>query len=332
MNKDNFSIKDNEIVGYAQRVLEDEATELLNAAKRLNHYFVKAIHIIFNCKGKVVLTGLGKSGYVAQKISATLASTGTPSFYLYPTEALHGDLGKIGIEDVLVAVAFGGETKEVIEVAKYSKRLQIPIISITGNINSSLAQISDIVIDGSVSKEACPMNLAPTSSSTLALAIGDAIAISLMKLKNFTEANFAQFHPGGVIGWKLSLVKDHMRIQSELPLLLKDANFNDILNQITNPNFGIVGIMSEQGQLIGCITDGDLRRALIKYGKELLDKKAYEIMSSNPKVICANTLAVEAINQMEKQKVTSLFVVNSPESKIPIGLIRMHDLLAAKII
>ena len=321
----------NEFVSWAAEALALEAREILEASKRLNGVFAEAASCVLECSGKAVLTGLGKSGHIAKKISSTFASTGTPSVYLHPTEALHGDFGMLGINDCLIAIAFWRRNKRILEVAKYARRLGVKIISITGNLNSSLAKLSHYVLDGSVSKEACPLNLAPTSSSTLALALGDALAVVLMKARGFGQRDFAALHPGGFIGLKLSLVREHMRQGADFPSVHENATFNEVLEKVAHPNFGIVAVLSQEGNMCGCITDGNLRRTLIRHGKETVDKRASEIMVTNPKTIDEYDLAIDALRKMEELKITSLFVRNSKMNNKVVGLVRLHDLNDAKI-
>lgn len=318
-------------VEIAQNTLEIEANALLTAKSRLGEDFAKAVEYVRNCKGKVVVTGLGKSGHIARKVSATLASTGTSAFFLHPSEALHGDMGMIQQIDVLLGFAYGGETFEVNEVCKYSKRLGIPIIGITGKKSSTFAQLCDVVLDGSVEQEACPLGLAPTASSTLALALGDCIAVSVMDSKGIQTEDFASWHPAGSLGKKLSIVKDLMLAKDELTLLHKDSNFYEILTAVTEKNYGIAPVVDTNHRLIGCITDGDLRRSLLKHKEDTLSRTAKDLMSERPVTLNEEDLTLKAINQMETKKITSIFVVEKDSYKLH-GIIRMHDILTAKII
>ena len=326
-----MDIEEKNVLAVGSETLRVEAEALKDASLRLDHTFVDAVKVLLECKGKVVCTGLGKSGHIASKIAATLASTGSPSFFLHPTEALHGDLGMIAETDCLVAVAYVGETMEVNEVARHSRLRQIPLISITGNTGSSLAKLSDVVIDGSVANEACPLNLAPTSSSTLALALGDALAMALMKAKGFVTQDFAQFHPGGSIGRKFVMVSDLMRPIESLSKVTLSDGFNQVMEAITNPNFGIIPVLDENGRLKGAITDGDIRRALTEFQGDAIHKNAQQLMSSSPKTIDGSDFAVNAFKRMQENNITALFVADDSIPTKPIGLIRLQDLLEKKI-
>jgi arabinose-5-phosphate isomerase len=327
----NAPLDDKNYIHWGREALELEASCLVAASKKLDLTFSSAVTVIKDCKGKLVTTGLGKSGHVARKISSTFASTGTSSFYLHPTEALHGDMGMLGQDDCLLAIAFGGETPEILEVTNYARRIGVRVIAITGKITSSLAKSAHLVLDASVEKEACPLNLAPTASSTLALALGDALAMAVMRARGFGERDFASLHPGGALGRKLALVKDHMH--EKIPKLSVQSTFAEILSGITNPNYGIVAVVDQNHEnLVGAITDGDLRRALVKFGVEAVKKSAQDLMSPSPRTIEISSLVGEAVKKMEELKITSLFVVNGANSQKPLGIIRMHDILAAKIL
>lgn len=328
-----YKISPSSILEQGREVLKKEAATLESAAVRLDSSFQKAVELIASTTGKVVCSGLGKSGHVARKIAATLSSTGTPASFLHPAEALHGDLGMITRNDCLLAIAYGGETTEILEVCKFSKRRNIPMIGITGKLSSTLAEMVDIVLDGSVEVEACPHNLAPTNSSTLAMALGDALAVALMGVRGFSQADFAAYHPAGSLGRKLATVSDLMRSRNELKSLTILDSFSNILEGITNPNFGIVPVLDDQSRIVGAITDGDLRRALSKFNEQALSKTAGQLMTPNPKLIRPDALAIEAFGIMEKYKITSLFVTSDADPSSPlVGIIRMHDLLEQKII
>jgi len=320
-----------EILGWAREALRTEADALERTISRLDEVFAKAVVLLLGCQGKVVVTGLGKSGHIARKMASTLSSTGTSSFYLHPSEALHGDFGMVGRNDVLIAIAFGGETAEVVEVARYARRIEAPLISITGKSTSTLAQLSNIVLDGSVAKEACPLNLAPTSSSTVALAIGDALAVCLMKARGFDEQSFAEFHPGGSIGRRFSKVREHMFGSGDLVLLQPGSSFHDILQAVTMGNLGIAAVVDGQ-RLAGAVTDGDVRRSLLAHGANALTMKAAQLMNNKPKTIGPDVPAMLAVQLMEASKITSVFVVDPDRPEQLLGIVRMHDLLAAKIV
>ena len=323
----------NRLLMSGRTALEHEAQALKETALKLGQEFIAAAHTMLATTGKVVVTGLGKSGHVSRKIAATLASTGTPSFYLHPAEALHGDLGMIQRQDVLMAIAFGGETEEVNAVARHAKRVGVPIVAITGNVKSSLAQLADIVLDGSVTREACPNNLAPTTSTTVALALGDAIAVAIMEARGFGADDFARLHPSGALGRKLATVRDLMKpAGSALPAVTLDDSFHQVLEAVTRKNFGIVPVVDRSGKLMGAISDGDIRRALLSQGASALKMIAPQMMTKNPRTINGRSLAIEAFKRMEEAQITSLFVVSEQQPDQLEGLIRMHDLLAAKIV
>jgi arabinose-5-phosphate isomerase len=317
-------------VESGRAALSLEAEALVRAAKSLGESFELACGAILRAPGKVVLTGLGKSGHVSRKISATLASTGTPSIFLHPAEALHGDLGVIQKHDVLVSIAFGGETEEVLAVTRYAKRLGVPVVAITGKLNSTLARLADHVIDGTVQKEVCPHNLAPTASTTVALGLGDAIAIAVMQARGFKQEDFAALHPSGALGRRLATVKDLMQLAGQaLPSVDVDSSFTSVLAAITKKNFGIVPVLGSSGELLGAISDGDIRRILLEKGDQALALKAADFMTRQPKTIASDHLAIDAFKRMEAAQITSLFVQD--QDKL-LGLVRMHDLLAAKIV
>lgn len=315
-------------LAWGRQVLIDEGQALAMAAGRLGASFEAAVERMKTLKGKVVVSGLGKSGHVGRKVAATFASTGTAAFFLHPSEALHGDLGMLQQSDILLLIAFGGETRETLEVAKFAKRHSIPIIAITGKAESSLAQLATYVLDGGVDREACPLNLAPSSSTTVAMALGDALAIALMRARGFSEIDFAQFHPEGSLGRQLSLVSDHM--QKDLLELHESDSMSRVLEVITARNYGIAAVFGADGGLLGVITDGDLRRALLSKQGAVFRETAADLMSRHPKTIGPHRLALDAVKLMEDNRVTSLFVVDQQQKVL--GLIRMHDLLRAKIV
>lgn len=316
---------------WGQEALRIEAASILAGADRLGQDFTGALEGILSCKGKLVVTGLGKSGHIARKIASTLSSTGTSSFFLHPTEALHGDFGMLQRQDWLLAIAYGGETSEVLEVCRFARRIGVPIVAITGKTDSSLAVLANFVLDVTCDREADSLNLAPTSSSILSMAMGDAVAVTLMRARGFSETDFAALHPGGSLGRKLSLVKDHMKPKESLPIVEADADFHKVLEVVTAKNFGIAAILSPQGQLIGAVSDGDLRRALLKLGSSALTSTAAQLMSENPKTVTNDTLAIDALTVMNDKQITQLFVVDPKDSRKPIGIVRLHDLLAARI-
>ncbi len=315
-----------------RRVLQLEAAALTKASERLPDRFVEAARAIYNCKSKLVVTGLGKSGHIARKLSATFASTGTPAFYLHPVEALHGDFGMISSTDVLLAIAFRGETEEVNTVARFAHRLGCQVLAMTGFPQSTLAQISHVTVEIAKVEEACSINLVPTTSSTLTLALGDALAVAVMESRGFGVNEFARLHPGGSLGRRLASVREFTRPSVEAHLLNAESAFAEIITAITSSNFGIALVVNSIGELVGVITDGDLRRKLASMGGRITEVKARDLMSTTPKVIDADQPVLDAVAEMEKYRVTSLIVVSKLDNRRPIGLIRMHDLLEAKVI
>ncbi|MGN7612112.1 KpsF/GutQ family sugar-phosphate isomerase [Magnetococcales bacterium HHB-1] len=318
------------ILEQAQRTLKMEADAILAMSDRLDEQFIRAIDLLFSCRGRVVVTGMGKSGLISKKIAATLASTGTPAFFLHPAEGGHGDLGMITKEDILITLSNSGETSEVLELLPVVKRFAIPMIAIVGNPNSTLGRMSDAVLDASVAREACPLNLAPTCSSTASLAMGDALAVALLEKRAFNEDQFALFHPGGSLGKKLLLrVEDLMHTREKIPLVAEKDKIKNVILEMTDKRLGMTGVLDQENRLTGIITDGDLRRHL-EQDEKLLKRAAKEVMTPNPKAIRPTALAVEAIKMMEKNKISSLFVFEPPvkEDKL-IGVIHLHTLLEA---
>ncbi|MEO0143937.1 MAG: KpsF/GutQ family sugar-phosphate isomerase [candidate division WOR-3 bacterium] len=322
-------LNEEKILEIARRTIDIEIESLFELKKSLNSSFVKAIEILANCKGKVVLIGIGKSGIIARKISSTLSSTGTPSIFLHPAEAIHGDLGMIDKNDVAVIISNSGETEEIINIIPYLKFLNIPIICITGNKNSTLAQKSDVIIDIKIIREACPLNLAPTSSTTATLVLGDAIAITLMELKGFTKEQFAKLHPGGLIGKRLKRVYEIMHTGNKVPIVYEDMSIKDAIIEITSKGFGAVAVLDRNGNLVGIITDGDLRRYIEK-GNDLNNGTVISAMTRNPKTIKYNETVGDALNLMEKYKITVLLVLDE-QNKL-IGIIHLHDILREGIL
>jgi len=316
------------ILRRAGEVLRTEADGLLSAIDHLNGNFVRAVEMMQRCKGKVVVTGVGKSGLICAKIAATLSSTGTPAFFLHSGDALHGDLGMVMPDDVVVAVSNSGETDEILKLLPHFKRHGLKLIVITGNPESTLAKASEVVLDVSVKEEACPLGLAPTTSTTVTLAVGDALAVVLLEQKGFNEADFAMRHPGGMLGRKLLLrVEDLMYRGERLPLVQETTTVKDALFEITAKRLGVTGVINDKQQLVGVLTDGDLRRGLESKG-QILSLAARDLMTRNPKTITAETLASEAVAVMEKFPITSLFVLDH-EAKKPVGIVHLHDLIKA---
>jgi arabinose-5-phosphate isomerase len=294
---------------------------------RLNSQFIKAVELMAKCTGRVVVTGMGKPGFIAGKIAATLASTGTPSFFLHPAEAVHGDLGMVTEKDVMIAISQSGETEEIIRMITTTKKIGVPLIALTSNPKSSLARHSDIVIDLGVSREACPLNLAPSASTTASLAMGDALALSLLKKKGFKTEDFAILHPGGSLGKKLLKVKDIMRSGKSNPVVRQNTSVREALLTITSARAGSCSVVDKAGKLTGIFTDGDLRRHLRLDGQEILEKPVHTFATRNPLTIQKEKLAAEAIHILKSRKIDELPVVD--EKGRAVGLLDVQDLLKA---
>ncbi|EDP4479616.1 TPA: KpsF/GutQ family sugar-phosphate isomerase [Campylobacter jejuni] len=304
----------------AKELFEKEAQAILDLATNLDENFNQAVNLMLNTKGRCIVSGMGKSGHIGAKIAATLASTGTPSFFIHPGEALHGDLGMLTSEDVLIAISNSGETEEILKIIPAIKKREIPLIVMCGKKNSTLVKQGDIFLNIAVEKEACPLQLAPMSSTTATLVMGDALAAALMKVRNFKPDDFALFHPGGSLGRKLlTKVKDLM-VSSNLPIVHPDTEFNDLVDVMTSGKLGLCVVL-ENEKLVGIITDGDLRRALKASDKPRFDFKAKEIMSINPKVVDADAMASEAEGIMLKHKIKEIIV--GKEEKV-VGIIQLY--------
>ena len=304
--------------------IESEAVSLMK--DRIDKNFERAVNLILNCKGKLVLTGIGKSGLISQKISSTMASTGTPSHFIHPTDAIHGDLGMLKNNDIFLIVSNSGESNELIQIIPVLKKRKIIIVGMIGRKNSTLAKISDIYLDTSVKKEACIIDLAPTASTTATLVLGDALAVTISKLRGFNENDFAELHPGGSLGKRLHLTVDLIK-HIKVPLVKKTKNIKETLLVISENGLGVTGVLNDDSVLIGIITDGDIRRGLEKYGDDIFSKTAEFIMSNNPKWIPANTLAIKALEKMEKYSITSLFIYEGKKESVPAGIVHIHDIL-----
>lgn len=311
-------------------VLEAEAQAVQDLASRIDDNFVTACCYLLECQGRIVVTGMGKSGHIANKIAATLASTGSPAFFVHPGEASHGDMGMITGSDVVLALSSSGETGEILAILPMIKRLGVPLITLTGKPNSSLAKNASVNIDVSVKKEACPLGLAPTSSTTAALAMGDAIAIALLEARGFTAADFALSHPGGALGRRLLIhVEDVMRVGTQIPKISIDATISQALVEMTAKSLGMTTIVDNDDILLGIYTDGDLRRTLDK-NIDIHHTQLHKVMSAKPRTISAKFLAAEAVSMMEFYKITSLVVTND-QLKV-LGVVHLHDLLRAGVI
>jgi arabinose-5-phosphate isomerase len=321
-----------EVLKRAADVLRIEADGIASIVGRLDEHFVRAVEMLAHCSGKVVVTGMGKSGLICRKISATLASTGTPSFFLHSADALHGDVGMIMKDDVILAVSNSGETDEILKILPHFKFLGLKLVVMTGNTDSTLAKAADVVLDVGVKEEACPLGLAPTASTTAALATGDALAIVLLEHKGFKEEDFALRHPGGILGRRLLLrVEDLMHRDRELPIVRSDTAIKEALFEITDKRLGVTGVIDEQEKLVGIITDGDVRRGLQAHGTEIFSKTAQQVMTAAPRTISKDALASEALARMEQNRprpITSLFVLDVASEK-PIGIIHLHDIFKA---
>jgi arabinose-5-phosphate isomerase len=308
----------------AERVLRIESEAVGALIERLDGRFEKAVEILFACSGRVVVTGMGKSGLIGRKISATLASTGTPSVFLHAAEALHGDLGILKREDVALAVSTSGETEDLVQLLEPIKRLGSRLVAITGNANSTLAAASDVTLDVSVKEEACSLNLAPTASTTAMLAMGDALAIALLERRGFREEDFAALHPKGRLGSKLRRVESLMHAGDDLPRVRPEAPIPDVIYEISRKKLGMAAVADAAGKLLGIVTDGDLRRLMEKRKKEALDLTAAECMTKNPVTIARTELAATALRLMEEKKITSVIVVD-PARRVE-GVVHLHDL------
>jgi arabinose-5-phosphate isomerase len=320
------------MIETAKRVLQIEATAVLALQSRIDGAFSQAVQMILNCHGKVVVTGMGKSGLICQKIAATMASTGTPTFFLHPAEGIHGDLGMLSKGDVVIAVSYSGETEEVLRILPVIKRMGLPLIAASGNPKSTLGIAGDVHLDISVAEEACPLGLTPTASTTATLAMGDALAVTLLDKRGFKAEDFALFHPGGSLGKKLLLrVEDLMHVGNDIPLVSLETLLRDALFEITSKQLGVTGVVDAQGALVGVFTDGDLRRIMEK-GLESLQQPIYQVMSISPKRILRRNLAAKALQVMEKHSITSLFVFEDAHGKAPIGVVHLHDLLKSGVV
>lgn len=326
MGKEQITIE-KDVIEIGKRVIRIEASAVAELEKRIDENFSKIVELILNSKGRVIVTGIGKSGIIARKIVATMNSTGTPALYLHPVDAIHGDLGVVRKEDVVICISKSGDTVEVLRLIPILKRIGVPIISMVGNLNSQLARLSDYVLNVAVKEEACPYNLAPTSSTTATLAMGDALAIALLEKRNFTKENFALFHPGGNLGKRLLLKVEELMVSgNEVPKVHTSTPMKETIIEMTSKRLGATCVIDDNGKLVGIITDGDLRR-LLHRTENVFSLTAGEVMTKNPKTIKKDALAVTALQQMETYNITQLVVID--DEKIPIGMIHIHDLVKA---
>ena len=308
----------------ARWVLKIEARALADLVERLDERFTRAVDILFGAQGRVIVAGMGKSGIIGQKISATLSSTGTPSFFLHPAEALHGDLGRLVRGDVLVALSYSGETEELLRLLDTVKRLAIPLITLTGSPASTLAQASDVVVDVGIREEACPLGLAPTASTTAMLAVGDALAMAVLKRRGFTEEDYATLHPGGGLGVRLRRVEDVMHTGDRVPCVRPVDPISDVIYEISRKGLGLAMVVDDAGRLAGFISDGDLRRFFQREGNRALSLTAADCMTRQPVTIGPRELATRALNLMESRKITGLAVVDA-DGRLA-GVVHLHDL------
>jgi arabinose-5-phosphate isomerase len=316
----------------AAQTLDIEAAALAGAKARLGAGFIRAVETVLACRGRVVVMGMGKSGHVGRKIAATLASTGTPAMFVHPGEASHGDLGMVTVHDVVMAISNSGESDELNVILPVLKRLRVPVIALTGKPQSTLAAHAEMVIECTVEQEACPLNLAPTASTTTQMALGDALAVALLDARGFKEDDFARSHPGGALGRKLLMhVRDLMRSGDALPRVGPEASFTAMLREMTGKGLGLTAIVGDSDRILGIFTDGDLRR-LIERGADLRALTARDVMHPNPRRIRADALAVEAADLMEQHRITSVLVVDDDAGERLVGTLNTNDLMRAKVI
>lgn len=310
-------------LSIARKVLQTEAAAVLALVDRVDDKFARAVELVRHCKGRVIVTGMGKSGIVCRKIAATLASTGTPAFFLHPAEAVHGDLGVIQADDVVIAMSYSGETEELTRVLETLKRIGAPLIALTGDLRSTLALAANVALDCSVSEEACPMNLVPTASTTAALAMGDALAMTVLVEKGFKPEDFANLHPGGKLGKKLMRVEQLMASGDALPVVQLHTSMKDVIYEMSRKKLGMTSVVEKDGRLAGIITDGDLRRKM-GVNASIMDLTAKDVMTANPIAIPHTTMAVEALAMMEQRKITSIVVIDG-DRRVE-GVVHLHDL------
>ncbi len=320
------------VLDQAKDVFRKEANAILSLIDRVNEDFIRAVTLLQSCTGKVIVTGIGKSGIISQKIASTLSCSGTPALFLHPAEGIHGDIGMVSKNDVVIAVSNSGETDELLKILPVIKRLGIKLIVVTGNPESLLSKSGDAVLDLGVQEEACPLGLIPTTSTAAAMAMGDALALALLESRGFKEEDFAALHPGGALGRKLLLrVEDVMHVREALPLVSEHDPMKVALIEMTSKRLGVTGVVTEQGELAGIITDGDLRRGLERE-KNLLSLTVRDVMTRNPRTIEKEALAAQALQMMEQYSITSLFIVAASGLKKPEGIIHLHDLLKAGMV
>ena len=313
----------------ARKVLQTEAAAILALLERLDESFERAVRLLLECRGRVIVTGMGKSGIICRKIAATLSSTGTPAFFLHPAEAIHGDLGVLQPEDTIVALSYSGETDELLRLLETIKRLGARLIVMTGEPQSTLGRAADVALDCHVSKEACPLNLVPTASTTAALALGDALAMTLLVTKGFRQEDFANLHPGGKLGKRLMRAEQLMTVGDQTPVVRTGDEMRDVIYEISRKKLGMSCVVDDGGRLVGIITDGDLRRHMAD-ASDLLARRAEDVMTRNPITIARDTLAVEILNMLERRKITSVVVVDDNHQVL--GVVHLHDLWRTEMI
>jgi arabinose-5-phosphate isomerase len=321
-------VKKTRVLARAREVIRKEAEGIAKLESKLNDTFAKAVKLLLNCKGRVIVTGMGKSGIIGKKIASTFNSIGTPASFLHPVEGVHGDLGLVRKEDVVLAISKSGDTAELYQLFPIFKRIGVPIIALLGNMESPISKESDIVIDVSVDGEAGPYDLVPTISATAALVMGDCLALALFEKRNFSPEDFALLHPGGNLGRKLLKVKDLMHTGERVPIVSENTGLKETILEMTTKRFGATTVADAKGRLVGIFTDGDLRR-LIEGKRDFLDLTAKDVMTKNPKTIAPDEFAAVALNKMESHKITCLVITDSERK--PHGLIHLHDLLEAKV-
>jgi len=323
--------KRTDVLRLAARVLESEARAIQSLVPRLNDQFLRALDLLVKCKGRVVVTGMGKSGIIGKKISATLASTGTPALFLHPAEGIHGDLGMLSASDVVIALSNSGETEELVKILPMIKRLKTPLICLTGNVASTLAKYSDIVLDVAVTEEAAPLGVVPTSSTTAAMAMGDALAVALMERRGFKAEDFAMLHPGGALGRRLLLrVEDAMHVGDAIPRVRPSAPMKDVILEMTSKKLGCTTVCGPDGRLAGIVTDGDLRRLLQKKPDNAFALTAADVMTAEPKTIARDALAAKAVQVMEEHSILVLVVIDRKQQVE--GILHLHDLLKLGVV
>ena len=325
-------MKKTDIKAIARNVIKTEASAVALLEGRIDDIFESAVMSILECQGRLIVSGMGKSGLISQKIASTMSSTGTPTYFVHPGEAIHGDLGMITGQDIIIILSNSGETSELIQILPSLKKKNVTIIGLIGKYGSTLANKSDIFLNTSVEKEACTLDLAPTASTTAALAMGDALAISLLELRGFNKENFAELHPGGMLGKRLLLTIDHLVHSGDaLPFVHVSTTIKETLLIISEKGLGITGVLNDDKKLVGIITDGDIRRGVENNYDNFFEQPAKLIMSKNPKTVKSNTLALSALEVMEKHSITSLFVFSNRSSDTPDGIIHIHDILKSGI-